>query len=130
MTAFSGAVDDLGGVLVATRRVLWDAVERLPSHERTALRDDLSADVTELRRRWGGDLTPFRADVLDELERIAFRLRHPKKLGGSHESGEHKGSFFCIKCEAIATGSGMEISCPVCGGIEWLELVVHPIAPR
>ena len=113
-------------VLAATRMVLWDVVDRLRGGEVASVHDELVNLRSDLRRLWNHDSTDFRDTFLNELERICFRLKHPPRAATISEDS-HRLSFYCIKCDAIAQGSGMKLVCPVCNDYDWLEAVTYRV---
>ena len=90
------------------------------------MRDELLELCSHFRDLWDDDSAQFRDAFLDELERIRFRLAHPPAATAS-PSGNHRLSFYCMKCDAIAQGSGMALACPVCSGYDWLKAVTYRV---
>ena len=111
----------------AVTHVLWEAVGLLAPDQRLGLRESVCALHAGLSERWHGDPSGHQRNILDEFERLAFRLRHFKKVSETHPLQPQKGSFFCIKCDAIATGGPdwSALVCPVCDSVEGLEFVRH-----
>lgn len=108
------------GELAAIRMVLWDAVNYLTDDKRTLLYEVISSVVADMRVRWGSEPSnDFRTDLLDELQKIAFRLAQCQELPEGH--AERVSAFVCIRCDVFATGHGASLSCPSCGTADWLE---------
>ncbi|MDE2782393.1 MAG: hypothetical protein OXK77_05520 [Gemmatimonadota bacterium] len=111
----------------AVKHLLWSAVELMTKEQQRTLRHGLSALRAGLVERWGQGPSGFQREIMDEFERLEFRLRH-FKARSYHEilDSPPEGGFFCIKCDAIATGERWDqLICPVCDSVEWLEFVAH-----
>ena len=113
------------GALVATRSALEDALRIMSADQKETLLELLSARLSGLREHWSESPSDFQSSIMEELERIEFRLRHEDKLRPSHDSAEQKGYFICRKCLTTIIPSDLEtMVCPKCGTADGLELAL------
>ena len=110
------------GSLYATRSVLWKAVDFLTDEQRELLYDIFKGTLADLRASWGSESgSVFGNDLLDELEKITFRLAQSPKLREGDGNRSPVREFVCIRCDVMAIGHGSSLSCPSCGTATWLE---------
>ena len=114
------------GRLVAVRSVLERALNSL-SRDQLRFRHDVeSGSLADLRELWDGRTDEFALGILDELDRLRFRLRQKAGLldiGQTEDAREWQ--LFCRKCEktAVPPLDPSSSKCPECGGSEFLELI-------
>ena len=108
------------GSLYATRSVLWKAVDYLSDEQRELLYDIFKGTLADFRARASESSSVFRHEILDELEKITFRLAQRAQFREGY--GERSLMYLvCIRCDVIAVGHGSSLSCPSCGTATWLE---------
>ncbi len=122
---------EIMGSLVAARSVLESALNLLTREQLQFLHEVEAGTLNDLRALWGGR-TPedFRSGILEEYDRLMFRLRHKVHLldTGQRESRHSDATdrqLFCRKCEmpAVPPLDLANSRCPKCGGDEFLELI-------
>ena len=116
---------DTMAVLTATRTVLWDALRLMSSQQRTDLLDLLSTLYTgpTAVKPPSLDQSAFLQEFMNELERIAFRIRQPEKFRQADDAGAQQAYFVCIKCQIPIAAIDTSFDCPGCGSAEWIEMV-------
>lgn len=111
----------LMGELMATRVVLWEAVDRLSADSRDELRERIHAMVDRLREGWTDDASPGQVEIMDGLEFIAHQMRyHPAR---QLTEGEPSGEFarICLKCDKFPLDD--DEACPQCGSRRFLSVL-------
>ena len=122
---------EIMGRLVAVRSVLESALNLLTREQLQFLHEVEAGTLSDLRARWGGR-TPddFTSGILEEYDRLTFRLLHKVHLLDTGQTESRRGDatdrqFFCRKCEmpAVPPLDLANSRCPKCGGYEFLELI-------
>ncbi len=103
---------------------MHDVLYTVPKDQIDILQDKLSGTIVDLKGLWSGRLSPLQEGVLEELERIEFRLIHRDKVRPRNDSAGEKPYFICRKCEtAILIVDISDVICPACRTDRGLELV-------
>ena len=114
----------LMGEISISRSTLHKVIYMVPEDQLEVLLDQLSGTLADLKRRWSDRLSPHQEGVLEELERIVFRLRHREKFRSGNESADQRPYFICRKCETAIVGLDLaKLTCPMCCTTRWVELV-------
>lgn len=115
---------ELMGQLSVTGSLLKDALTLLTHQQRADLADRLAALITSLNGRWPVDSrSDFQRGMMDEYERVLFRLRQMNKVSKTDEASLQKFYFLCIKCDIPVIAIDADTVCPGCGTVTWFELV-------
>lgn len=109
------------GKLMATRLVLWEAIDRLDDAERTEMRDAFTAMIEQIGTAWPSPLTVQQAEIIDELELITHQMRY--HLTPSDEHGPPSGDYavVCMKCDTFPILDGQP--CPTCHTSQFLSVL-------
>ena len=109
------------GHLRATRLVLHEALDRLSEDQFEDLQVALDRLVSGLREQWRDDLTPHQADIIDEIDSIALRMRYRDQHIEQEATVARDYTIVCMKCETFPIESGS--ACPVCQTDRFLTVV-------
>ena len=92
------------------------ALRLMSPQQRAALLDELSALFAGIAERWPPDSrSDFQRELVNELERITFRLRHKEPFRPSDDARTQKPYFVCIKCKIPIIAADSDLVCPDCG---------------
>ena len=119
------AFTELQGQLVATRMMLWGAVDRLSEEQADELADLEAMNVESLRRLWGPTFSDHQKGIVDELEFLMLRLRHRFNFSERDDPTLQEVTEICLKCETFPILRGTaedKLSCPVCKTSRWLHI--------
>ena len=114
-------VANADGKLMATRLVLWEAIDRLDDAKRTEMHDAFTAMIERIGDAWHPPLTAQQAEIIDELELITHQMRYHPTHTAAHEPPSGDYAVVCMKCDTFPVPDGQP--CPTCHTEQFLSVL-------